>query len=517
MKRLMLLAVCAMAVMISCKNAGQTAPADSNDSLAAAAVIDSIIEENDTTPLPMFLIGGDGKYMHMLYWANVEEPQRSEGDENYFEAWHKSWELQEMFRRNAAQYTNVLDGDQAFKIRFVDEVLKDPDGNTPSIGEIHGRDEIPSLCARFEFVNAKEKPHEEFRVDGWGRVIVTDSYLNSRKRLDIKECDDDGTYPKLPADIVKQLEKEYGMKSSVSTMLQMIGGRYVHGYIEFEGEYKNGPKDPYNKDRQYALALELLIETAQGGADASGGKDAPVVGGKIYKYEALGYYSEDFGCTWNADADGYIPNDIVAAFEGPKGLELCYTHGAPESFCVGMVYLREGKLVEHQYEMFHALVDEEIPVWKKDLEEMKKLYLADDPHAHKYVELTKWAHCYIDYNNEWIWLRDSVDKNGAFFIRKDGKLRLVDVENQYQSPSSCQKDGVSYLKFSGSPGGPAMQHIIYAFQDGKQLWKLFALEVYGELDECTLNGKQISKEQGKAYLDKVPEGEEINAWFKDIP
>ena len=63
MKRLMFVAVCAMAVMISCKNAGQTAPADSNDSLAAAAVIDSIIEENDTTPLPMFLIGGDGNYM----------------------------------------------------------------------------------------------------------------------------------------------------------------------------------------------------------------------------------------------------------------------------------------------------------------------------------------------------------------------------------------------------------------------------------------------------------------------
>ena len=65
-------------------------------------------------------------------------------------------------------------------------------------------------------------------------------------------------------------------------------------------------------------------------------------------------------------------------------------------------------------------------------------------------------------------------------------------------------------------GGPAMQHIIYAFQNGRQLWKLFALEVYGELDECTLNGKEISKEQGRAYLDKVPEGKEISAWFRDI-
>ena len=81
MKKLMLLAICAMAVMISCKNKGQTAPADSTDSLTAA-VIDSIIEENDTTPLPMFLIGSDGQYMCMLYWANLEEPQRTEGDED---------------------------------------------------------------------------------------------------------------------------------------------------------------------------------------------------------------------------------------------------------------------------------------------------------------------------------------------------------------------------------------------------------------------------------------------------
>jgi hypothetical protein len=147
---------------------------------------------------------------------------------------------------------------------------------------------------------------------------------------------------------------------------------------------------------------------------------------------------------------------------------------------------------------------------------MKKLYLDNDPHAHKYNELTKWAHCYIDYDNEWIWLRDKDDKNGAFFIRKDGKFRLVDVENAHQMPTACQKDGVCYLKFSGAAGGPAFQHIIYAFQNGKQLWKLFALEIYGELDECTLNGKEISKEQGKAYIDKVPEGKEINAWFKNI-
>ena len=243
------------------------------------------------------------------------------------------------------------------------------------------------------------------------------------------------------------------MKAENSKKIGIIDGRYIHGTIEFKGEYKGAPKDKYDADRKYALALELLVDS-----------------GKIYKLEMLGYYDPEYGSTWNADADGYIPNDIVAAFEGPKGLELCYTHGAPESFCVGMIYLRDEKLIEMQYEIFHSLIDEEIPVWKKDLAEMKKLFLADDPHSHKYVELTKWAHCYIDYENEWVWLRDKDDKNGAFLIRKDGKFRLVDVENAHQMPTACQKDGICYLIFSGSAGGPAYQHIIYAFQNGKQLW-----------------------------------------------
>ena len=496
MKKLMFFAICAMAVVMGCKNKGQTNPAEGMIDSATVAVIDSIIEENDTTPMPMFLIGGDGKYMHMLYWANLEEPQKNNDNAEYFDAWHNSWALQDMFRRNAAQYTNRILGDKITKIKFVDEVLKDPDGNTPSIGEIHGREEIPALCARFDFVNAKDRNPDD---PTWGVVICTDSYLNSRKQLAVKGVDVIDTYPSLPADIVKKMEQEYGMKADNSKKLGTIDGRYTHGTIEFKGEYKNGSKDKYDADRKYALALELLID-----------------GDKVYKTEQLGYYDEEYGGTWNADAEGYIPNSIVAAFEGPKGLELCYTHGAPESFCVGMIYLRNEKLVELQYEIFHSLIDEEIPVWKSDLAEMKKLYLAEDPHANKYVELTKWAHCFIDYDNEWIWLRDKDDKNGAFFIRDNGKFKLIDVENAFQHPSRATKDGICYLKFGGSPGGPSYQHIIYAYQNGKQLWKLFVLQVYDDISECSLNGKAISVEEGKALFEKIPEGQEISAYFHDI-
>ena len=500
MKKLLLVAICAMAVMISCKQKGQTAPADTVDSVTAA-VIDSIIEENDTTSLPMFLIGNDGKYMQMLYWANIEEPQRSEGDEDYFDVWHKSWELQEMFRRNVAQYTNLLQDDKIVKVKFVDEVLKDPDGNTPSIGEIHGREEIPALCARFELVDAKSKAKnddESFGSD-WGMVVVTDSYLNTRKRLDVKSCRADNyEYPALPADIVKQLETQYGMKALKSDKTCTIGESCYVGAIEFKGEYKNAPKDKYDSDRKSALAVEVFVD-----------------GDKLYVLEQIGYYDPEYGGSWNADADGYIPNTIEAAFEGPMGLELCYTHGAPESFCVGMLFPRNDKLIELEYECYHSMVDEDIPVWKKDFAEMDKLYHADE-FSDSHVLFTKWAHCYIDYDNEWIWLRDKDDKNGAFFIRKDGKLSLVAIENPRLRPSSCQKDGISYLKFAGSAGGPSWQQEIHVFKNGKRIEKFNVLEVEGEIEECALNGKPLSKEAGRAYLDKVPQGQEITAYFRDI-
>ena len=495
MKKLMLVAICAMAVMISCKNKGQTAPADSNDSLNA--VIDSIMEENDTTPLPMFLVGNDSKYMQMLYWTDIEEPKKGDDDDDYFEASHKRWELQEMFRRNAALYTNlIVGGDKITKVKFIDEVLKDPDGNRPSIGQIHGRDEIPSLCARFDYANAKDKKGEG---SGWGTVIVTDSYLNTRRLLPLKSCAKNYEYPKLDAAVVKQLEKEYGMKAKSSSKIAIIDNRYIHGTVEFEGEYKNAPKDPDDPDRKFGLAVELLIDSA-----------------KVYKLEELGYYSPEWGTTWNADADGYISNDIVAAFEGPKGLELCYTHGAPESFCIGMIYLRDGKLIEHQYEMFQTMVDEEIPVWKRDIAEMRKLYVDDSPNEREDVKLTKYAFFYLDYDNQWIWMRDQQDENGAFFLKKDGKFKLIAVETPKMKPSTAEKDGVGYLRLSGSAGGPSQYVEIYAFKDGKRKEYFTALFVAGEIDGCGLNDRDISVEAGKAYLAKLPKFEEMPAYFKNI-
>jgi hypothetical protein len=180
-----------------------------------------------------------------------------------------------------------------------------------------------------------------------------------------------------------------------------------------------------------------------------------------------------------------------------------------------MFYLRGGQLIQHTYETYHSMIDEEIPVWKRDLAQMDKIYHADDL-GEKDVELTKWAHCYIDYENEWIWLRDKDNRHGAFFIRKDGQFQLMAIENPTLQPSHCQKDGIDFLKLAGPAGGPSWQQQIHAFKDGKRIWTLFVLEIEGEISECALNGKDISKEEGNAYLGKVPAGEQINAYFKNI-
>lgn len=291
-------------------------------------------------PIPMFIIGGDKNYMHMLYWTELDEPQKTDDNAEFFEEDHRSWELQNVFRNNAANYTNLLVGDKIVKMKFVDEVLKAPNGNAPSIGQIHLSDTIPSLCARYAFADKKKTEDDE---EQWGQVLVTDDYLQSHKLLDVKSCQtEDDKFPPLDTAIVKQMERKYGMKAARSAKHSIIGGRYIHGIIQFEGEYKDAPKDKYDPDRKYALAIEVMID-----------------GKSISTYEALGYYDKEQGATWNADDNGiYFPNKIVAAFLGVGGLHLCYTHAAPESFAVGMFFPREGKMIMRQYSLFQTMIDE---------------------------------------------------------------------------------------------------------------------------------------------------------------
>ena len=57
---------------------------------------------------------------------------------------------------------------------------------------------------------------------------------------------------------------------------------------------------------------------------------------------------------------------------------------------------------------------------------------------------------------------------------------------------------------------------VLAFKDGEQIEEFEAIKVNGIYTECRMNGNAISPAEGKAYLDKLPEQEDITAYFRDI-
>ena len=455
-------------------------------------------DNNDGSTLPpMFLLGNNGGMMQMVYWCYIEEPQLDEEYPEYYKEAHQAWEIQEQFRRNASKYTKlIVDGTQTRDVKYVDEIMLNPDGEQIFPGELHSRPQIPSAGARFSLQGEPKMNMDEVP----GNVVVTDSYLASHKLLKIQPASTDEEVP-LPAAVIKKMEEKYGMQATQSKKVYIIGDRYTYGVMQFEGEYKNSTRKKYNQDEKSALALEIIID-----------------GDKVYSYPVEGWYDPEFGCTWNADDGGeYFPSNIVAAFEGTQGVEFCYLHWAPESATTGTMLLSNGKLDRQEYAVYHSLIDEQIPVWKKDIEEMKRIYLDDDPGEHEFVNLTKWAHVFIDYEGEQIWISDEAEENGAFFSREDGKLKLVGTVRASLKPSFPQSsDGNNYLVISGPAGGPSYYTEIFKFKGGKLIESFNCLEVYGELDGGALNGKEINTEQAKAYMKAVSETYEPFIYWNEI-
>ena len=451
-------------------------------------------DKNDGTTLPpMFMLISNNDVMQMVYWSYVEEPQMDEEYPEFYDNAHQAWELQERFRRNASKYTKlIIDGIKTRDVKYVDEILLNPDGEQMFPGELHSRPEIPSPGARFTFQDPSKSTDD-------GIVIVTDNYLATHKALKIKPATSGSELP-LDPDVIKKMEKKYGMKVSRSLKCNIIGDRYTYGVLQFEGEYKNTSKKKRYPDERSALALEIITD-----------------GDKIYSYPVEGWYDPEYGPTWNADDGGeYQPSRIEAAFEGPQGTEFCFIHWAPESATTGILNLSNGKLDRQEYAVYHSLIDEAIPVWKKDIEEMKRIYLDDDPGEHEFVKLSKWTHVFIDYEGEQIWISDEAEENGAFFSREDGKFILVGTVRANFKPSFPEsRDGKHYLVISGPAGGPSYYTEIFKFSGGKYVESFNALEVYGELDGGSLNGENIGAEQAKAYMQAVPAAiEPYIFWFE---
>ena len=448
----------------------------------------------DETP-PMFLLASNNGMRQMVYWCDTAEPVRNEDNEEFFDIEHQEWALQEALRRNASQYTKlIVNYTQTRDVKYVDEILLDPDGEKLFTGELHNSDLIPSPGARFALVGGQPLNEDDPSI-----VVVTGSYLATHKPMEIKPVSDGELLP-LPPTVIKKLEDTYGMKVERSILSYKIGDRYLCGALQFQGEYK---KPGVTLDHQLALALEVFIDNDND---------------NIYAYPVEGWYLPDEGPTWNAEDGGeYYPSIIVAAFEGPQGPECCFIHWAPESATTGMFLLRNNKVECEKYTVYHTLYDEELPVWKKDIEEMKRLYVADDPYENEDVELTKWAHVYIDYDSEQIWISDEAEENGALFNREDGKLRLITTVRSNFRPSFPQDKGDNhYLILSGPAGGPSYYTEIFKLRGGKVVEEFNAIQVYGEIDGCVLNGKEIPAAQGKAYIEDVPEANEPFIFWHEI-
>ena len=182
MKKLAIIAIGMAAVMMACTNKGKTAPGDGSDSDSVAN--DSLlVEQPDTTPRPMLIWMQGGKNMQMLYWANIAELKKDENNAEYFDEMMTSWTLQDGFRRNRAMYTKLIgENNKCLGIKYTGEVLKDPDGNDASYGEIHGREEIPAAGLKYEFTDKKFNARN---MSGF-YVAVTDEYLASRKLIDMR-------------------------------------------------------------------------------------------------------------------------------------------------------------------------------------------------------------------------------------------------------------------------------------------------------------------------------------------
>ena len=448
-----------MAVMAGCKQKGQTAGGADSDSLA----VDSFSTEvRDTTPKPLFLYYFDPDHMQVVYWTDPKEPDS----------------LFDSYRRNAAGYTQLLvDDGKSVAIHSIGEQLKNPDGENLYPGELHSRPTIPSMGMNYALVNLADS----LRDHPYGQlyVIVHEDYMKTHKRLVTKlESPFDNDKP-LPKAVISQLEEQYGMKTQRSELTYSIGDRYTYGVLQFK------PKD------KKVFALEVVTD-----------------GDKVYSYPVEGHYDENNNnSTWNVDDDGeYFSSIIGAAFEGPDGLEFTFEHRAPESATVGMFYLRDGKLVREQLECYHQLVDEQTPLWKKDIATCRKLYLKDDPHENKNYKLTKYR--WIDIDNDFVeelWMRDADDKHGALFTFKGDDIKLIGVETDRLHASFLQpRDGSGFLRIAGSVGGPSVFTQIYEIRQSQLVHRFTALEIYGELNECTFDGKPFEKEMAQSFLKFLP-------------
>lgn len=456
-----LLAIATTAVVAACHN-GQQPAAGTDDTLLADDTPEEVV---DTTPMPMFLYYHNPDNMQVVFWISLAKPDEP----------NANWDLQQRTRRIASQYTKLLLPNGKFAdVKFIGEQTKNPDGGDLEVFALH-HDYAPSAGLNYAFENKKDA--KAIKYGGTMLVLVTDEYLESHKMLAVKDLS--SRQKKMPTTVVKKLEEQYGMKALRSIVTSEFDGGYNFGSVQFKPK---GGK---------VLALDVLA-----------------CGDSVYSIEEWGHYDNAEGPTWNVDDCGeYLPSHILAAFEGPNGIDLCYIHGAPESTVTGWMTLRNGQLEDFEVGQFYNWIDEPMPFWKKDMAKLQKILEKHDP-VFKSVKMAKWCHVYIDNDDEpEIWLHSDNDEYGAIFGLK-GEPQLLCTESRNDKVILYH----GTISVCGSCGNGCFSMELTTLKDSRkgdrlELKRNTAPDNSIISEEYRLNGKIIDKSDGEKFKQQATQQE----------
>lgn len=301
------------------------------DSSKTTVAADSTITEEgevdelpvDENSLPYTFIDyekGEGK---VLYWSPVEKTENNEVDKE-----------QALVRQHKNDYNVAIKGDVICDVAYKDEVL--PLDNEEDWTKGHTIGMVGATLTEAGLIYRFTKPQVAKRALGdWDEgffVLTSKENLNEHPLVHFEyiEGPNDYDYRPLPANVVKQMEQKYGLKSTRSSMVASIGEDITYGVMQFE------PKG------EHVLALEVIVQK-----------------GNIYTAESEGYFDAgtgEFG--WNVDDDGeYYPSGIVAVVENGDFPIIFTTRGAPESLTTGWMTVKDGKILRHVQEMYYVYYD----------------------------------------------------------------------------------------------------------------------------------------------------------------
>jgi len=441
----------------SCKK-GQSGHADDVDSLA----LDSTSEDL----LPMFLYYHNPDNMQIMFWTSLEKPYEPDS----------AWTLQVKTRKYEQEYTKLLVSDGRWvDVKFRDEQLKDPDGKDLMIWALH-REEVPSCGIRYAFENISDTSYMKGEYGAQMLVLVTDDYLKTHKQLKVESFGWENRR-KMDASVVEKLEEQYQMKAQRSVMTcKMEDGRYAYGVVQFK---------PQNKK---VMALQVLTD-----------------GTEIYVSEEERTVDEDESSIWNVDDGGeYVPSNILAAFEGAKGLHLCYVRHAAESTETGWISVgKDKKLNIFPNASYYNYVDEPLPFYHVDMARLVKILRRHDS-MFENVKMTKWAYWDIDNDaEEEVWI-ESEDGYGAVFSLVDEEPKLIVAYDTRMTPKKYMS-GAIMLK--GSCGSGCERVEIVKMEKSRKKHVLTEVHYYQDEEreeaQYEMDGKSVSKETAEQWKEKV--------------